>query len=85
MDDLVTRFDGKLITIEQVKFEAKKRGLKDTRTKDIVVLFDDEHEAVEAATENALNFHFLIPFKTNGLSWLKDRLEKKNIILLQNT
>jgi len=82
VDDLVTRLDSKLIAIEQVKFEAKKRELEGIRIKDIVVLFDREQGAVETATENALSLHSLIPFKTKGLSWLKPKLEKEeyNII-----
>lgn len=71
VDDLVTKFDSKLITIEQVKYESKKRGVSIVTCKDVAVLFDREQGALETAIEYKISLHSLIPFKTKGLNWLK--------------
>jgi orotate phosphoribosyltransferase len=72
VDDLVTRFDSKLLAIKQVEYEAKKRKLENVRCQDVAVLFDREQGAKERAQEHGINLYALIPFRSRGLDWLKE-------------
>lgn len=74
VDDLVTKFDSKLITIEQIKYEVKRRGLSNVKCENVVVLFDREQGAEKSAMEHNIKLHSLIPFRTKGISWLADFL-----------
>ena len=75
IDDLATKFDSKLVAIEQVNYEAKRRGLKVECT-DVVVLLDREQGATEVASQHGISFHSLIPFKSKGIEWLKSSLSE---------
>ena len=75
IDDLATKFDSKLVAIEQIKHEAKKRGLK-VECKDVVVLLDREQGAAAVATQHGISLHSLIPFKSKGIEWLKNSLSE---------
>jgi uridine monophosphate synthetase len=75
IDDLATKFDSKLVAIEQINHEAKKRGLK-VKCKDVVVLLDREQGAAAVASQHGISFHSLIPFKSKGLEWLKNSLSE---------
>ncbi len=70
IDDLATKFDSKLVAIEQISHEAKKRGLK-VECKDVVVLLDREQGAAEVASQHGISLHSLIPFKSRGIEWLR--------------
>lgn len=70
IDDLATKFDSKLVAIEQINHEAKKRGLK-VECSDVVVLLDREQGAAEVASQHGISFHSLIPFKSKGIGWLE--------------
>lgn len=74
VDDLVTKFDSKLITIRQLELELKSRKLEKIKYEDVIVLLDREQGAEEAAEENGIKLHSLIPFTTEGINWLKDVL-----------
>ena len=71
VDDLVTRFDSKLIAFEQIKHEASVRGLKKVSCRTVVVILDREQGASEAAKATGFNIISLIPFKSMGLDLLK--------------
>jgi orotate phosphoribosyltransferase len=71
VDDLVTRFDSKLVAFEQIKQEIKKRGLKDVTCKKALVLIDREQGAAQAAESAGFSIVSLIPFKSMGLDLLK--------------
>jgi len=73
IDDLATKFDSKLIAIEQINYEAQKRGLK-VECKDVIVLLDREQGAADVASQHGISFHSLIPFKSKGVEWLKSSL-----------
>ncbi len=73
IDDLVTRFDSKLLAIAQVQQEATKRGLS-VNIKDVFVLLDREQGAAQKATEAGYTLHALIKF-TKGLELIKDSLK----------
>jgi uridine monophosphate synthetase len=75
IDDLATKFDSKLVAIEQIRYEAKKRGLK-IECKHAVVLLDREQGAARVANQHGISFHSLIPFKSKGIEWLKNSLSK---------
>jgi len=75
IDDLATKFYSKLIAIEQINHEAKKRGLK-VECKHVVVLLDREQGAGEVASQHGSSLHSLIPFKSNGIEWLKNSLSE---------
>lgn len=76
VDDLVTRFDSKLIAIEQVKYEAERRGLSNVRCENVVVLLDREQGAEEAAKKHGIGLHSLIPFLSRGIAWLEEFLSE---------
>ena len=70
IDDLVTRFDSKLVAIEQLALEARCRKVS-VECNDVAVIIDREQGAVARATENNITLHALIPFQTKGIEWLK--------------
>ncbi len=72
VDDLVTRFDSKLVALEQVRHEIQKRGLTRVECRTVVVALDREQGGAEAARDAGLDLLSLIPFKTQGLELLKD-------------
>lgn len=73
VDDLVTKFDSKIIAIEQLKKEAEKRKC-DITCKDVAVLIDREQGGKETARKFGIRLHALIPFKQKGIEWLKEHL-----------
>jgi uridine monophosphate synthetase len=75
IDDLATKFDSKLVAIEQIRYETKKRGLK-VECNEVVVLLDREQGAADVARQNGISFHSLIPFKLKGVKWLKPSLSE---------
>jgi len=75
IDDLATKFDSKLVAIQQIKHEAKKRDLK-VECEDVVVLLDREQGAAEVAAQHGTSLYSLIPFKSKGIEWLKSKVSK---------
>jgi len=76
VDDLVTRFDSKLVALEQVRYEIGKRGLTDVECKTVIVVLDREQGGKEAAEKVQLDLLSLIPFKSGGLPLLRDVMDK---------
>ena len=72
VDDLVTRMSSKLIAIEQFRAEMKRRNVN-AKSDKILVLLDREQGAQKTAEANGLELFSLIPFKTKGVNWLKNR------------
>jgi uridine monophosphate synthetase len=62
VDDLVTKFDSKVLAIKQLEFELTVRGLKDVTCSDVIVVLDREQGATEIARDNGMELHSLIPF-----------------------
>lgn len=73
VDDLVTRFDSKLLAIGQVNQEVQRRGMSNITLKDIMVLLDREQGGVERARNLGYNLQALIPFISKGLGWLREK------------
>lgn len=76
VDDLVTRFDSKLIALKQLENETKLRKLNKVICTDIIVLLDREQGAERNAKEYGVRLHSLIPFTTKGLIWLQGALSE---------
>jgi orotate phosphoribosyltransferase len=72
VDDLVTRFDSKLIAVRQVEHEVGRLRLQDVTCEDVAVVLDREQGAAETAREHGIRLHALVPFATNALDWLAD-------------
>jgi len=75
VDDLVTKFDTKLVGLEQVKRTAAARKVTVT-CNDVVVLFDREQGARKIAEEMGMNLHSLIQFKSKGMELLRNSISK---------
>ncbi|MHA1727341.1 MAG: orotate phosphoribosyltransferase [Promethearchaeota archaeon] len=73
VDDLVTRLTSKLIAVEQFRVEMKRRNVK-AKSDKLLVLLDREQGAEKMAQENGLKLFSLIPFKTKGIGWLKEKI-----------
>ncbi len=71
VDDLVTRFDSKLIAFEQIRREIERRKLKNVSCSKVIVLIDREQGASQVARTLGFEILSLIPFKTMGLDLLK--------------
>jgi orotate phosphoribosyltransferase len=74
VDDLVTKFDSKVLAIKQLEFELTVRGLKHVTCSDVIVVMDREQGAIEIAREYGMELHSLIPFMSKGVPWLKNIL-----------
>jgi uridine monophosphate synthetase len=84
VDDLVTRFDSKLIALEQVNYELTRRGLQNVECRTVVVVLDREQGGKEAAREANVELLSLIPFKSAGLSLLQDVMHPKEWETIRN-
>ncbi len=74
VDDLVARFDSKLLAKSQIEQEIRRRNLPDVTVDDVFVLLDREQGGTEIAQKSGIRLHSLIPFRTKGLEWLKGSL-----------
>ncbi len=75
VDDIVTRFDSKLAAISLLKQEAAKRNVS-IELNDVIVLIDREQGGTEIARQTGYNLYSLIPFRSKGVDWLKNKLSK---------
>lgn len=83
IDDLVTRFDSKVIAAEQIRFETGRRGLSAIDCSDVAVLFDREQGAAESAEASGMKLHALIRFRTEGMTWLREKMaEEEHAVIL---
>jgi uridine monophosphate synthetase len=84
VDDLVTRFDSKLIAVRQLELELKLRKLEAVEYSNVIVLLDREQGAREIADLNGIKLHSLIPFTTRGLDWLKGVLTDDEYTIIKD-
>ncbi|MGC9554506.1 MAG: orotate phosphoribosyltransferase [Thermoplasmatota archaeon] len=75
IDDLVTRFDSKLVALEQLAMEAKRRNLE-VECGHVAVIIDREQGAARRAAETGITLHALIPFQSRGIDWLRDSFSR---------
>jgi orotate phosphoribosyltransferase len=74
IDDLVTTMGSKRVGMVQLQAEVKRRGLANVRCNTVVVLFDREQGAREAAQAEGINLYSVIPFLSEGLPTLKSQM-----------
>jgi orotate phosphoribosyltransferase len=77
IDDLVTRFDSKLVALEQVRHEIDRLGLDDVQCDTVAVVLDREQGGQESARNHNLTLLSLVPFKRVGVPLLKDSMNEK--------
>jgi orotate phosphoribosyltransferase len=82
IDDLVTRFDSKVVALKQLAHEVTLRGLTGVRCSDVIVLLDREQGAGEVARGYGVTLQSLIPFRSKGLGWLRDILADREYEVL---
>ncbi|HEC77052.1 MAG TPA: hypothetical protein ENI33_07340 [Thermoplasmatales archaeon] len=75
IDDIVTKFDSKLIAIKQLEIEAERRGKK-IECKNVAVVIDRQQGAEEIAKEYGVKLHSLIKFR-DAIEWIKDEMDEK--------
>ena len=74
VDDLVTRFDSKLIAARQVQHEIERRGLEAVSCSDVLVVVDREQGGADAASEAGFTLRSLIRLKSQGMDLLRPHL-----------
>jgi orotate phosphoribosyltransferase len=84
VDDLATKFDSKILALEQVRLELERRKCTRIAVDDVVVLLDREQGAAEAAGAQGICLHALIPFRTKGLSWLAESFSAEEYRILSD-
>ena len=75
IDDIVTKFDSKLVAIKQLQIEAEKRG-KNIKCRHVAVIIDRQQGAEEIARQHGIELHSLIKFK-EAIEWIKDEMDEK--------
>ncbi len=75
VDDIVTKFDSKLLAIKQLEIEAKKRKCN-VKCRHVAVVIDRQQGAEEIAKQHGIKLHSLIKFK-EAIEWIKDFMEEK--------
>jgi len=75
IDDIVTKFDSKLMAIKQLEMEAEKRECK-IKCKHVAVVIDRQQGAEKIAKQHGIELHSLIKFK-DAMKWIKDFMSEK--------
>jgi len=76
VDDLVTRFDSKLVAREQVNHEVARRALVNVECNKVIVVLDREQGGRQAAQAAGIELLSLISFKTTGLPLLEGVMDR---------
>jgi uridine monophosphate synthetase len=84
VDDLVTKFDSKVLALKQLEFELQLRGLQQVTCSDIIVVLDREQGATERAKDYVITLHSLIPFRSQGIKWLKEVLADREYEIIHD-
>jgi orotate phosphoribosyltransferase len=84
VDDVVTKFDSKLMAISQMKQEIRRRQLNGKiECKDVIVIVDREQGAMETAKQLGMKLHSLIPFSSKGIEWLKEHITTEEYTVIK--
>jgi len=75
IDDIVTKFDSKLLAIKQLEIEAEKRKCN-IKCKHVAVVIDREQGAEDIAKQHGIKLHSLIKFR-EAIEWIKDVMEEE--------
>jgi len=84
IDDLATKFDSKLIALEQVRSEMDRLGSPGITVENVAVILDREQGAQDVAATHGIRLHSLIPFRSKGLSWLAESLSSQEYKVLSD-
>lgn len=71
VDDLVTRFDSKLVAIEMLQTEIGRRGIKGAKVSGVLVIVDREQGASEHAARLGIRLHSLLRFASDCVPQLE--------------
>jgi orotate phosphoribosyltransferase len=74
VDDLVTRFDSKLMAAQQVEHEIRRRHLHGVTCRHVLVAVDREQGGVEAARAHGFTLHAALGLRREVMPYLCDRL-----------
>lgn len=83
VDDIVTRFDSKLVAFKQVDFEIQRRGLKDVICRDVAVVVDREQGAFDIAAQNGIALHALTNFVSEAIEWLAGKMAPLEVDIIR--
>lgn len=83
IDDLITVGGSKLIANRIVQYTAEKCNKKIVCT-DVAVIVDREQGGFHELKEHGISLHSIIPFKTKGIQWLKNRLRDEEFEIIQD-
>lgn len=75
VDDIVTKFDSKMVAIKQLEIEAEKRG-KRIECRNVAVVVDRQQGAEEIARKHGIKLHSLIKFR-DAIEWIKDEMNEE--------
>ncbi len=79
IDDIVTKFDSKLMAIRQLEIEAEKKNCS-IKCKHVAVVIDRQQGAEEIAEKYGIKLHSLIKFK-EAMEWIKDEMSNEYEII----
>ena len=82
IDDIVTKFDSKLMAIKQLEIEARKRNKK-IKCEHVAVIIDRQQGGEEIAKKHGIQLHSLIKFK-EAIEWIKDEMSGKEYEIIIN-
>lgn len=83
IDDLITDGGSKLMAKESIEYAAAEKKIS-IICKNVAVVIDREQGGAEELKEAGLYLHALIPLKTKGIHWLKDKLKKNELELIRD-
>ncbi len=84
VDDLVTGLESKLVARQMVTSEAERRGLRDVRCDDILVVLDRQQGADNRAREAGLRLHALVRLVDEGLPILEDVMMPEEFAVIRD-
>lgn len=87
IDDLITSFESKKIAIELLKMQLKRNNssLKKFPVRHLITIIDREQTDLNLIYDTYnIKVHSLIKLRSQGLLWIKDKLDKKTILFLEN-
>lgn len=82
VDDIVTKFDSKLVALRQLELEAAKRHIE-VQCKCVAVVIDRQQGAVDVAEQHGIVLHSLIKFKDN-ISHLKHAMNPSEYAVVKS-
>jgi orotate phosphoribosyltransferase len=74
IDDVVTKFTAKLQAISLIKNETNAQNFRNVKCCNVVVVVDRQQGASDIALEYGMKLFSLIPFRTQGIHWLRDSM-----------